>query len=171
MHNQPFIKSIVSLTIVAQLISYGPAVGESIDDKYSHIAPGQKMSGGEHIHGASYGKLLMRVLVFGAVDSQGIHYYPEGTDLLFALLYVGGYGENSKWNGITIRRKNMKELMVIDLEDLFEEGREIPKLAEGDIVSVPYGYRQYMQDITMWTGFISAMAGFTIAVVALTRQN
>ncbi|RAV23900.1 hypothetical protein DQE84_18485, partial [Staphylococcus warneri] len=81
-------------------------------------------------------------LIFGSVPVQGIHYMPEGTDLLFAILYAGGYGEMSSLNGITIRRRNQRALIEVDLEDLIEDGRPIPKLADGDIISVPFNWRK-----------------------------
>ena len=72
---------------------------------------------------------------------------PEGTDLLFAILYAGGYTENSKLNGISIRRRNVKDLIEVDLEDLIEDGKVIPKLLDGDIITIPYnlapGYRHH----------------------------
>ena len=114
---------------------------ESVDDKFTEATPNQTGDAGEYFHGKSYGKILIRVLMFGSVPKQGVHYVPEGTDLLFAILYAGGYGESSKLNGITIRRKNVSSVIRVNLEDLVDDGKPIPKLLDGDAVTVPWSWR------------------------------
>jgi len=144
---------------------------EAIDDTFTQITPTHMPSTGEFVHGQGYGKVLMRIMFFGAVPSQGIHYVPEGTDLLFAMLYAGGYTDSTKLAGITIRRRNVKNLIEVDLEDLLDEGRSVPKLIDGDVVNVPFNWRRDMAMITMITGFISAMTGFTLSIVSLSRNR
>ena len=59
---------------------------------------------------------------------------PEGTDLMFGIIYAGGKADYTKMSSITIRRRGRKELLDIDLEDLIADRRSIPKLVDGDIV-------------------------------------
>jgi hypothetical protein len=138
---------------------------EAVDDKFS---PTNADTG--FVHGKGYGKVLMRILLFGSIPKQGVHYMPEGTDLLFGILYAGGYGEESKLNGITIRRRKVGELMEIDLEDVIASGEEIPKLQDGDIINVPFNWRKTYQEITFFTGLITAVSTLIISIVALRRN-
>jgi hypothetical protein len=161
----------ICLVLIGSFV-LGPRVAraEAVDETYSRISPERGGSGGEYIHGQKSGKLLVRTLLIGAIPQQGIHYMPEGTDLLFAILYAGGYAENSKLNGISIRRRTVKDLIEVDLEDLIEEGKDIPKLLDGDIVTIPYNWRRDIGTITLITGFISSMTAFTLSIIALTRS-
>ena len=143
------------------------AHAEAVDDKFTQISPQSRAGGDEMVHGAGYGKILMRVMVFGAVPRQGIHYYPEGTDLLFALLYAGGYQETTKLNGITIRRRNSRELINVDLEDLMDDGLPIPKLIDGDVINVPFNWRKSYQEILFYTSVISTLGTLLIGVAAI----
>jgi protein involved in polysaccharide export with SLBB domain len=121
------------------------------------------------VHGTGYGKILIRVMMFGAVPQQGVHYYPEGTDLLFAILYAGGYADHTKLNGIKIRRRGQKDRISIDLQSLMEEGEKIPKLSDGDVVDIPYNWRRDAQTFTAVTGCLTAITTFTLAMVALSK--
>jgi len=146
------------------------AYAESLGEQYTTASPGTVSGGtGEYIHGQRQGKLLMRTLILGAVPQQGIHYVPEGTDVLFAVLYSGGYTDTSRLNGIAIRRKNVRELIDVPLEDLIADGSEIPRLMDGDIVTVPFNWRRDISTISLVTGFLSSMTAFTLSVVALAR--
>ncbi len=111
----------------------------------------------------------MRILLFGSIPTQGVHYMPEGTDLLFGILYAGGYGQESKLNGITIRRRKVSNLMEVDLEDVIAEGKEIPKLQDGDIINVPFNWRRTYQEIAFFSGIITAVSTLIISIVALRR--
>jgi hypothetical protein len=142
---------------------------ESVDDRFTQITPSHSPGAGEYIHGQGYGKILVRVMLFGAVPQQGIHYVPEGTDILFALLYAGGYGEMTKLNGITIRRRGVQELLEIDLEDLIEEGKTIPKLADGDVVNVPYNWKKDYQEFQFFTTLLTSITSL-VALVAVLRK-
>lgn len=146
------------------------AFGEAVDDQFTQITPKHSPGSGEFVHGQGYGKILMRVMVFGSVPQQGIHYVPEGTDLLFAILYAGGYGETTKLNGITIRRRNVKDLIEVDLEDLIADGRTIPKLLDGDIVSVPFNWKKDYQEFIFLTSIFTSLTSLVLAVVALTQR-
>ncbi len=147
------------------------AYAEAVDDKFTQISPQSRGGGDEQIHGAGYGKILMRVMVFGAVPRQGIHYFPEGTDLLFALLYAGGYQDTTKLNGITIRRRNAKELINIDLEDLVADGLPIPKLVDGDVVTIPFNWRKGYQEVLFYTSVISTIGTLLIGVAAIITSS
>lgn len=161
---------LISLCLVLAIsLSSASVRAESLDDKFTQITPNHAPGAGEYIHGSGYGKLLMRVMLFGAVGQQGIHYFPEGTDLMFAMSYAGGYTDMTKLNGIKIRRRNVKEVITIDLEDLLADGEKIPKLMDGDVVTIPYNWRRDMTTITMFTGFIAAMTGFALSMIALTK--
>lgn len=164
-----FLRPIASVVLVAFFISSVPLQGEAVDDKLTQISPDFKPGAGEVIHGAGYGKILMRVMMFGSVGQQGIHYFPEGTDLLFAILSTGGTSEQTKLNGITIRRRNVKNILEVDLEDLVEEGRSIPKLADGDVVRVPFNWRRDYQQFMFYTQVLFSISSFILAVVTLTR--
>lgn len=107
--------------------------------------------------------------MFGAIPQQGVHYVPEGTDLLFSILYAGGYGDNSKLNGISIRRRGQQDLIDVDLQDLMKDGGRIPKLQDGDIVNVPFNWRRDIQTISLITSFMAAMTGFTLSLIALSK--
>lgn len=150
---------------------FNPAVvfSESIEDKFTQITPGHSPGSGEYVHGEGYGKILIRVLMFGAVPQQGVHYVPEGTDLLFGILYAGGYGDTTKLDSITIRRRGEKELIDVDLEALLEDGERVPRLKDGDVVNVPFNWRKDITTITTITSFITSMTGFTIALIALSK--
>lgn len=160
---------ICHLLCCAMVLTSGTIHAESIDDKFAQISPTQTPGVGEFVHGQGYGKILIRVLVFGSVPQQGVHYVPEGTDLLFSILYAGGYTNTSKLNGITIRRRGQKELIEVDLQDQLEDGDKVPKLQDGDIVRVPYNWRRDIDTISLITGFLAAMTGFTLSLVALSR--
>jgi hypothetical protein len=166
----PWALPLVYFFILTGLILPPSARAESLGDNFSNISPALGPGGGEYVHGQKQGKILIRVLVFGSVGSQGIHYVPEGTDLLFAILYAGGYTDSSKLSGITIRRKNVKDVIDVDLEDLIADGKEVPKLIDGDVITVPYNWRRDITTITMITSFISSMTAFTLSVIALTRH-
>jgi hypothetical protein len=164
-----FLRPISCVVLVAFLTVSLNVRGEAVDDKLTQISPDFKPGSGEYIHGTGYGKILMRVMMFGAVGAQGIHYFPEGTDLLFAILSSGGVGEQTKLNGTTIRRRNVKNLIEIDLEDLIEEGKAIPKLADGDVINVPFNWRRNYQQFMFYTQVLFSITGFLLAVVALSR--
>lgn len=157
------------LLCCAMVLTSGTIHAESVDDKFAQISPTQTPGVGEFVHGQGYGKILIRVLVFGSVPQQGVHYVPEGTDLLFSILYAGGYTTTSKLNGITIRRRGQKELIQVDLQDQLEDGDKVPRLQDGDIVTVPYNWRRDIDTISLITGFLAAMTGFTLSLVALSR--
>lgn len=140
---------------------------ESVDDQFTEISPSFRVGTGEFVHGQSYGKLLMRILILGAVPAQGIHYMPEGTDLMFGIIYAGGKADYTKMSGITIRRRGQKELIDIDLDNLIADGKAIPKLADGDIIDVPYNWRKGTQDILFWTGVFTALTGVLFAAIEI----
>ena len=134
----------------------------------TRITPTQGVIPGEFYHGSVLqGKLLIKILFFGAVPSQGIHYVHEGTDLLSALLYAGGYDDTSKITAITIRRKNHPELIKINLEEVIEDGMEPMKLVDDDVVTVPYNWRKDMATISLITGFITTITSFTTTLIVL----
>jgi hypothetical protein len=142
---------------------------ESVDEEFTQISPKHSPGSGEYVHGQGYGKILMRVLMFGSVPQQGIHYMPEGTDLLFAVLYAGGYGDATKLNGISIRRKGMQESIEVDLEKVIEEGGAIPKLRDGDIVNVPFNWRSDYKEFLFFTSIFTSITGLIVSVALLTR--
>lgn len=138
---------------------------------YTHISPSRASGGtGEYVHGTNQGKLLIRVLMLGAVANQGIHYYPEQTNLLDAILYTGGMGETSKLNDINIRRKNVADLIEVDLEDIIEDGDAVPTLEDGDVVTVPWNWRRDISTITLITGFVSSITAFTLSMIAIASK-
>lgn len=157
------------LLIFVMLFGSIPASAESVDDKFTQISPTHTPGAGEFVHGQGYGKILVRLMMFGAISQQGVHYVPEGTDLLFAILYAGGYSDNTKLDGITIRRRGQEELISVDLEELMQEGAKIPKMMDGDIVTIPYNWRRDISTISIITGFIAAMTGFTISLISLSK--
>lgn len=142
---------------------------ESVDDQFTEISPSFKVGTGEFVHGQSYGKLLMRILILGAVPQQGIHYMPEGTDLMFGIIYAGGKADYTKMSSITIRRRGQKELLDIDLENLITDGKSIPKLVDGDIVDVGYNWRKGAQDIIFWTGLFTTLTGVLFATIEIAQ--
>ncbi len=163
-------KTVALITLYAWLLSSQSTYGEDVKD--TRITPTQQIISGEHFHGSIIqGKLLIKVMMFGAVPTQGIHYVHEGTDILSAMLYAGGYDDTSKITGITIRRKNHKQLIRVNLEDLIENGDEAPKLMDDDIVTVPFNWRRDISTISLITGFITSITGFTLALIALVRTN
>jgi len=156
--------------LVGVLILGAPQLrAESVEDKFAQISPSHQQGSGEFVHGQGYGKILIRVLMFGAIPQQGVHYVPEGTDLLFSILYAGGYGDNSKLNGISIRRRGQQELIDVDRQDLMKDGGRIPKLQDGYIVYVPFNWRRDIQTISLITSFMAAMTGFTLSLIALSK--
>ncbi len=164
-----FLRPVSCLMIVAFLSASLHVHAEAVDDKLTQISPEFKPGAGEHIHGAGYGKILMRVMMFGAVGQQGIHYFPEGTDLLFSILATGGVSETTKLNGITIRRRAVKNLIEVDLDELVESGKSIPKLADGDVIRVPFNWRRDYQQFLFYTQVLFSISSFILAMVTLTR--
>ncbi len=164
-------RSTVVTAVICSLLLTTTVYGEAISDKGSAISPKHIPGAGEFVHGQGYGKLLMRVLVVGSVPVQGIHYVPEGTDLMFAIMYAGGVGEFSKLNGITIRRREQKDLIKVDLEDLIADGEGIPKLADGDVIAVPFNWRKNLQTYLTITGFLTAITSLTLSIVALQKAT
>lgn len=162
-------KFICHIMLGCLLISGSQLRAESVEDKFAQISPTHQPGSGEYMHGQGYGKILIRVLMFGAIPQQGVHYVPEGTDLLFSILYAGGYADNSKLNGVTIRRRGQESLIEVDLQNLMKDGGRIPKLQDGDIVRVPYNWRRDIQTISLITGFMAAMTGFTLSLIALSK--
>ena len=164
------IKNIVTLALVLSLtLSSFSLRAESLDDKFTQIPPNHTPGAGEFVHGTGYGKLLMRVNIYGAIPQQGIHYFPEGTDLMFAISYAGGYTDMTKLNGIKIRRRNVKDIINVDLEDLIEDGEKVPKIMDGDVINIPYNWRRDIATFFTITGFISGITGFALAMIALTK--
>lgn len=164
-------KSLSGLIALALVFQVQLARGESVEDRASNISPAHNPGAGEFVHGQGYGKILIRVLMFGAIPQQGVHYVPEGTDLVFALLYVGGYSTDAKLNGIKLRRKGVKDLIEIDLEDLLAAGGTIPKLMDGDVLHIPYSWRKDLQTIITVTGFVTSISGLAVAVATLLSLN
>jgi len=160
-------KLLIVLVVCALSLQSVCLHAESVDDRFTQITPSHSLGAGEYIHGQGYGKILMRVMMFGAVPQQGIHYVPEGTDLLFALLYAGGYAETTKLNGITIRRRGIQELLEVDLEDLIEEGKSIPKLADGDVVNVPYNWKKDYQEFSFIASMLTTVLSLTTLVALI----
>lgn len=156
--------------VIFSLLFSSLAHPEAVDDTFTQMSPTESLGIGEFIHGAGYRRLLVRVLMFGAVTNQGIHYVPEGTDLLFALLYSGGVADTTKLDGITIRRKSQAELIYVDLEEMLEEGHKIPRLQDGDIVNVPFNWRRDINTVGLVTNFITSMTALTVGVLALTKR-
>lgn len=164
-----FKSSVCSLVLFSFLLSPAGLFAESVDDKNTQIVPTHSPGSGEFVHGQGYGKILMRVLMFGATPQQGIHYFPEGTDLLFGILYAGGYSDSTHLNGISIRKRGQKDMIKVNLQDLIDEGDKIPKLQDGDIVNIPYNWRRDMATVGLVTGFLTSMTGFTLALIALSK--
>ena len=163
---------LISAIVVCLLIVQTPILrAESVDDPESNISPKHSPGTGEFVHGQGYGKILMRVLMLGAVGSQGVHYVPEGTDLTFALLYSGGILETTKLNGISIRRRGIKEPMHVDLDDDMGDGKPILKLMDGDVINVPYNWRRDTATISLIKGFIGSMVAFVTGITALVIAN
>lgn len=146
-----------------------PAFAESVDDEFAQISPQHAPGSGEFVHGQGYGKILIRTMVFGAVPQQGVHYVPEGTDLLFALLYAGGYSDQTDLNGITIRRRGLKENIEVDLEELIEEGQPIPKLRDGDVINVPHNWRRDYQEFMFFAGMFTSLSSLVLSIAILSR--
>lgn len=162
-------QSVATLLVCTFLLS-NIARGEAVSDQRSAISPKHMPGAGEFVHGQGYGKLLIRLLIFGAIPVQGIHYVPEGTDLIFAIMYAGGYGDFADLNQITIRRRGFAELMDVELEELIKDGKPIPKLADGDVITVPFNWKKDLQTVLTITGFVSALTGLTLSILALKNR-
>ncbi len=165
------LRPIVARTVLfCFILSSTIGLAEAVDDRFSQISPKHNPGAGEFVHGQGYGKILIRLTVFGAVGSQGVHYVPEGTDLVFALVYAGGYSDESKLNGISIRRRDVKDPLIVDLEDILAEGKPVPKLQDGDVITVAYSFKKDMTTILTITGFITSLTGFVVSVLAFTKK-
>lgn len=164
-------QKLLCLVLIGSFIFNFPSktLAEATSEQFSSVTPLHMGGGGEFVHGQRQGKLLIRVLMLGAIPQQGIHYVPEGTDVLFSILYSGGYQDTSRLNGIYIRRKNVRDLIDIPLEDLIADGSEVPKLMDGDIVTVPFNWRRDVATISLVTGFLSSMTAFTLSIIALAK--
>jgi hypothetical protein len=162
-------KNILIAIVLVFSQTYQRGWAESVDDTFTQISPKHVPGSGEYVHGQGYQKVLVRVMMFGAIPQQGIHYVPEGTDLLFAILYSGGYGPTTQLNGIQIRRRGFKETISVDLEDLIAEGGSVPKLKDGDIVNVPFNWKQDYQEFLFFTSIFSSLTGLALSIAILSR--
>ena len=161
---------IIVMTLFCFVFSSTVAMGESVDDRFSQISPRHNPGAGEFVHGQGYGKILIRLTVFGAVAVQGVHYVPEGTDLVFALVYAGGYTDETKLSAISIRRRETKEPLSVDLEEIMQEGKSVPKLQDGDVITVPFNWKKDMATFLTVTGFVTSITGLIVSVIALTKR-
>jgi hypothetical protein len=161
--------NLIFVLVLSLLFPPGVLRAESVDDEFTHISPKHSPGSGEFVHGQGYNKILARILMFGAIPQQGIHYVPEGTDLLFAILYAGGYSEVTKLNSINIRRKGMPESIEVNLEQIIEEGGTIPKLRDGDVVNVPYNWRSDYKEFLFFTSIFTSITGLIISIALLSR--
>ena len=159
------LRNFLTYLLCFALVCYNAAFGEAIDDTFA--LPQDQETG--KIHGAKTGKPLIRILMFGAIPAQGIHFVPEGTDLLFAILYAGGYTDRSKLNGISIRRRGLERVLEVDLEDSLAAGDVIPKLRDGDIVNVPYNWRKSFEEFQFITNLVFSLSTFILSIVAVTK--
>jgi hypothetical protein len=156
---------------MALMAAFPPALyAESVDDEFAQISPSHTTGSGEFVHGQGYGKILIRTMIFGAIPQQGIHYVPEGTDLLFALLYAGGYNDQTDLNGITIRRRGVKEIIEVDLENMIEEGQVIPRLKDGDVINVPHNWRRDYQEFMFFAGMFTSLSSLVLSIALLSRR-
>lgn len=165
-----FVGALCYSLVFAPLTGWAQKAGPPVSapaKNYGYVTPSDSARTAE-ADALREGKLLMRVLFLGAL-SQGIHYFPEETDLLTCIMYTSGYDENADLNGITIRRKGVKDLIFVDLEDLIADGAEIPTLKDGDIVTVNWSWRRDLQMYYTLTGFITSVTGLVISIVALTK--
>lgn len=160
---------LITFACVFSLAVPAPLLAESVDDEFTQISPQHSPGSGEYVHGQGYGKMLMRLMLFGAIPQQGVHYVPEGTDLLFAILYAGGYGEQTSLNNITIRRRGLNEIIHVDLEDIIAEAQAVPKLKDGDVVNVPHNWRQGYQQFMFFAGIFSSVTGLLISLSLIAR--
>lgn len=165
------LRSTIVIAVICSLFLSTTVHAEAVSDKASAISPKHIPGAGEFVHGQGYGKLLMRILVLGAVPVQGIHYVPEGTDVLFALLYAGGKGDFARFDGVTIRRRGEKDLMDVDLDELIEDGSPIPKLVDGDVVTVPFNWKKDLQSVLTVTGLVASITSLALAILALKRSS
>jgi len=165
-------KQIIASLLILMTLLHVPAISlaERKKETYTYATPGEARSGGQFVHGGKPGVLLIRVYILGAVGQQGIHFFPDGTDILDAMLYAGGMADTTKLNGIQIRRKDVADLIDVDLEDLIEDGEAYPKLKDGDVVQVPWNWRRDIATIGLITGFLGSMTAFTLSLIALSRQ-
>ena len=143
---------------------------ESLDDEFAQISPQHAPGSGEFVHGQGYGKILIRTMIFGAVPQQGVHYIPEGTDLMFALIYAGGHSDQTDLSRITIRRKGIAKTIDVDLEGLIEDGQPIPKLRDGDLIKVSYNWRRDYQEFTFFASMFSSLSSLVLSIALLTRR-
>jgi len=163
--------SVVQAVLFCFIFSSTISLGEAVDDKFSQISPRHNPGAGEFVHGQGYGKILVRLTIFGAVKEQGVHYVPEGTDLVFALVYAGGYTDQSKLDRISIRRRNLREPLYADLDEIMSEGNPVPKLQDGDVITVPFNWKKDLATMLTVTGFVTSVTGFVVSVIALTKKS
>ncbi len=154
---------IISVLLWPHTVAYG----ESVSQRYSALNPTSLMGQGEFVHGQEYGKLLIQVTIVGAIGQQGIHHVPEGTDLLFALLYAGGATPTTDLTNIVIRRRHQSNLLKVNLDESINEGNVIPVLRDGDIVKVSYSWKQDISTVMMVTSLLSVLSALTFASAAV----
>jgi len=77
---------------------------------------------GEYHHGGLPKSLLMRVKVWGAIPTTGVHYVPKGSDLLTVISYAGAPTENAE-DDVYIRRLSGSKytLLEFNMEDISEK--------------------------------------------------
>jgi hypothetical protein len=169
------LKQLVVLCLVASLMlsgRYAVAI-DALDDSFTQISPNNASAyeKDEFFHGVRHGKILMRVLLLGAIQHPGVHYFAEGTDLLFACTYAGGTTEFSKPSAITIRRRGVKNLIEVDLEELIQEGAPIPKLLDGDLIQVPFNWKRDYATLTFYIGVFTTMTSLMLVILSFTRST
>lgn len=162
---------LTAYSLIFSLLAYFPSVTAFAEpnSKKMGYATEQSAQDGQFIHPGKPGQLLIRVHMLGSLTQQGIHYFPEGTDILDALLYAGGVMDTTKIDSIQIRRNGVKDIVEMDLTEIIEDGREIPKVNDGDIVNVPFNWRRDISTISLIAGFLTAATGFIVSVIALNK--
>jgi protein involved in polysaccharide export with SLBB domain len=82
---------------------------------------------------------MIRISILGNVGNQGFHVFPSDMLLSEAIMQVGGPGQRTDWDDVTIQRANERLYGPDQVEEALRIGRSLDQLGlqAGDVIDVP----------------------------------
>ena len=106
------------------------------------------------------GEVLIKTNFWGAVAAPGIHYLPDGTDIVTGLSIAGGPGPHAVLDDVRIIRASGK-MLKMNLESPSDLRKRKFKLKPGDIVHVEKSH--FWERLPLWL----ALGSFVISSVSI----
>lgn len=82
---------------------------------------------------------MIRITILGNVGNSGFHIFPSDMLLSEAIMAVGGPGQSTDWDDVTIQRANERLYGADEVEEALRVGRSLDQLGlqAGDVIDVP----------------------------------